>query len=180
LSAGQHVGTDSEPLPLLVSTSADGASTWSSRQLSSADGTGSGPSAWGLSGCTVRTDSRGTVYVFVELTNNRAIAGRPGQGANSPTSARDARVMFKSTDGGATWSNPLTLFSVTDTCELVDPLSLRCIMDGYTGARTDLGSAPSVDIANGAPTGADATNMIIDAWCDATGGVKHEQARVSW
>ena len=88
--------------------------------------------------------------------------------------------MFKSTDGGATWSKPQTLFLVTDNCEFVDPLSARCIMDGYAGARTDLGSAPAVDIANGAPTGADATNLIIDAWSDASGGVNHEQSLVSW
>jgi hypothetical protein len=179
-SAGQHAGTDSEPLPLIVSASADGGTSWTSRQLSPADSTGSGPSAWGLSGCAVRTDSRGTVYAFAELTNNRTIAGPPGHSANSPTSSQDAHVMFKSTDGGATWSKQLTLFSVTDTCEFVDPLSLRCIMDGYSGARTDLGSAPSVDIANGAPTGADATNLIIDAWSDASNGINHEQARVSW
>ena len=88
--------------------------------------------------------------------------------------------MFKSTDGGATWSQQLTLFPITDTCEFVDPLSTRCIMDGYTGARVDLGSAPSVDIANGAPDGTDATNVIIDTWSDAAAGLNHEQSLVSW
>src|SRR5207244_2131691 len=73
-----------------------------------------------------------------------------------------------------------TILSVTDICAGVDPLSGRCVLDGFTGARIGLASAPAVDIANGAPTGADATNLIIDAWPDGSAGVGHEQARISW
>jgi hypothetical protein len=179
-SDGQHAGTNNVPLPVIVSISTDGGSTWKSQQLSSADSSGQGPSVWGILPCAIRTDSDGTVYVFAEGIGNRAIAGPPpAHGVPVTASNQDTHLMWKSTDGGATWSRPRSLFSVTDTCEFVDTLSDRCIMDGQTGARNDIASAPAVDIANGAPTGTDATDLIVDAWTDSRLGVNHEQALVS-
>ncbi len=55
-----------------------------------------------------------------------------------------------------------------------DPVSGRIVFDGYAGTRTD--SFPSLSIANGAPTGADATNTIVLTWPD--GALNHEQALV--
>src|SRR5262245_11344447 len=51
----------------------------------------------------------------------------------------------------------------------------RCVGDGIAGARIDLAAAPSLDIANGAPSGEDATDQLVLAWSDGTGGQNHEK-----
>jgi hypothetical protein len=42
------------------------------------------------------------------------------------------------------------------------------VIDGVAGARSDLAVAPSVDIANGSPTGADATDRIVMSYVSGT------------
>src|SRR5206468_51650 len=115
--------------PLTVSVSADGGATWRTSQIQAADAGGNGQGGWGSSGCTIRTDSHGVAYLFAEMFENPNLSGLPTHGAH---------VMFKSFDGGAHWTKAKTLFRTTDPCSFVDPLSSRCVMDGYTGARTDL------------------------------------------
>jgi hypothetical protein len=109
-------------------------------------------------GCTIRTDSHGNVYVF-------------GVGTRGGTSFE---MMYKSTDGGAHFTGPALLAAAVDP-GVIDPVIGRPVMDGIAGARNDLAFAPSVDIANGAPTGTDATNQIVLTWADGAQGLNHEQ-----
>ena len=76
----------------------------------------------------------------------------------SPTAAAPGQIqMITSVDGGAHFSRPVNVFTASDTCNYVEPSIGRCVEDGVGGARSDLSPAPSVDIANGAPSGTDAT-----------------------
>ena len=144
------------PVPMMVYSSTDGGTTWTKRQVTSAVTNGISPqNGFGYSGCTIRTDSHGVVYLFAERFS------RSGPPNNS------AHVMFKSFDGGIHWTAGTVTAVVSDPCYFVDPIEGRCVMDGYAGARTDLAASPSVSIANGAPTGAKATNEIVNAWSDA-------------
>lgn len=159
------------PAPLMISVSSDGGDTWKTKQITPADSNGLGPTGFGLSGCTIRTDSHGVAYIFAEMFQNSTFVGLPTHGFH---------VMFKSLDGGEHWTHQQIVRQITDPCFFIDPVERRCVMDGFAGARTDLSAAPSVNIANGAPTGAGATNEIVDAWADATPGLNGEQARISW
>jgi hypothetical protein len=171
-SNGQHIGRGGTfPVPLTFSYSADGGSTWSTKQITPAGTSGSGPNLFGLSGCTIRTDSHGVVYVFAEMFENPTLVGLPTHGFH---------VMFKSTDGGRSFTKAQVIRQITDPCFFVDPVYGRCVLDGFAGARTDLSAAPSVDIANGAPTGAGATNEIVDAWADGGAALNADTAKLSW
>jgi hypothetical protein len=82
--------------------------------------------------------------------------------------------MYKSTNGGARFTGPKLLASAVDP-GVIDPVIGRPVMDGVAGARNDLAFAPSVDIANGAPAGTDATNRIVLTWADGAQGLNNEQ-----
>ena len=149
------------PQPLIVATSTDGGSTWTQKQVTSASNNPfNTKQGFGRSGCTVRTDSHGVVYVFADQFG----VGTPGH---------EAHIMIKSLDGGKTWTRPQIIGDVVNTCFSVqfDGTGFRCVMDGVAGARDDLSAAPSVDIANGAPTGAGATNEILRTWVDGRDAV---------
>jgi hypothetical protein len=72
------------------------------------------------------------------------------------------------------------LFQIIDECWFIDPISARCVLDGFAGARTEFAASASVDIANGAPSGAGATDEIVDSWADASEGLNNEKARIAW
>jgi hypothetical protein len=149
--------------PLNVTRSRDGGATWTETQVTPATNNISSRNGFGRSGCTVRTDSHGVVYVF------------DFQGGFDPITAAPGVIqMITSTNGGATWSRPRTVQTAYDGCNAFEPSIGRCVMDGVGGARDDLSPAPSVDIANGAPDGDGATDRIVMTWVDGRDGLNHE------
>jgi hypothetical protein len=160
---------NASPQPLLVATSRDGGDTWTQKQVTSASNNPFNvKQGFGRSGCTVRTDSSGVVYVLA----NKFVVGLPGQGSH---------LLIKSFDGGKNWTRPTDIGLAVDTCFATqfDGSGFRCVMDGVAGARDDLSSAPSIDIANGAPTGDGATDEIVRTWVDGRDGVNNEHVFVS-
>jgi hypothetical protein len=147
--------------PLVVATSADGGDTWTTKQVTPATNNTSSANGFGRSGCTIRTDSHGVAYVFAYQFDS----GTPGNGV---------QLLAKSFDGGQHWTRARPVLAATDLCNAFEPSIGRCVEDGIGGARDDLGPDPSVDIANGAPTGADATNRIVNSWADGRDGLNHE------
>jgi hypothetical protein len=156
--------------PLVVATSRNGGDTWTQKQVSAAHNVS--PKKWGQSGCTIRTDSNGVVYVFYEQFES-PFRFLPPQGTH---------FLVKSFDGGVSWTRPMALYRIVDPCFALsnDGSTLRCVEDGLAGARNDLAASPSVSIANGAPTGAGATNEIVNSWADGRDGLNHEHVLVSY
>jgi hypothetical protein len=148
---GQEKG-NAAPAPLMVATSHDGGDTWTLKQVSGAANNGQNNPP---DGCTVRTDSHGRAYVF-------------GVGTSAPNGHQAFEVMATSDNGGQTWSRPRPVSGPVTQPGLFDPAQGRPTVDGVAGARSDLAPAPSVDIANGAPTGADATNRIVMSYVSGT------------
>lgn len=130
------------PNPITVSSSSDGGDTWSSTQITNATNN----PTHGQQDCWVRTDSHGVVYVFWQAS--KANTGR-------------SIYLTRSFNGGKTFDQNQIVSSYTPT-GVFDPVSGGRTFDGVAGARD--GTFPTADIANGAPTGADATDEIVVAW----------------
>ena len=153
------------PLFPHVATSSDGGVTWTDRVV--APPVANAVHGYGQ-GCTVRTDSHGVAYAFF---THFAVGTTPGSGTHT---------MVKSFDGGRHWTQPVEILPMNDACYFVDRVSGRCVADGIAGARIDLAAMPSVDIANGAPTGQGATNELVDAWSDGRFGFNNEKSLLSY
>jgi len=153
---GQEKG-NAAPAPLMVASSDNGGDTWTLKQVSGAANNGQNNPP---DGCTVRTDSLGRAYVF-------------GVGTSAPNGHQAFEVMATSDNGGQTWSQARPVSGPVTQPGLFDPAQGRPTIDGVAGARSDLAPAPSVDIANGAPTGADATNRIVMSYVSGTIATPH-------
>ncbi|TML51753.1 MAG: exo-alpha-sialidase [Actinobacteria bacterium] len=134
------------PEPIVLNASSDGGNTWRTTQLSPAvDNNHNG----GRQDCAVNTDSSGTLYVFWDGFDKQA---------NS-----DAIYMIRSHDGGVHFERPARIVTHFVSSGIFDPVG-GFTNDGVAGARD--GSFPTVDIANGAPSGADASDEIVLAWTE--------------
>ena len=141
---GQEKG-NAAPAALQVAVSRDGGATWTQRQISAAANNGQRNPP---DGCTIRTDSLGNAYVF-------------GVGTVQSAGGQPFELMSVSHNGGATWSAQTPVVGPVHQPGIFDPVQGRPTIDGVAGARSDLAPAPSVDIANGAPTGSGATNHMV-------------------
>lgn len=142
---GQELSPKASPAPLLVAVSSDGGTTWTQHLISPAANNGERNP---MDGCTVRTDSKGNAYVF-------------GVGTSSSGGHLSFEFMSVSHNGGHNWSAQTPVAGPVNQPGVIDPVLGRPTIDGIAGARSDLAPGPSVDIANGAPTGADATDRIV-------------------
>ncbi len=153
------------PIQPTLAVSKDGGQTWTTHHAAPPVNS---PSEGYRLACTVRTDSRGGVYAFF----THFLGQFPSFNLDA------AQTIVRSTDGGDTWTEPVDFMPMNIGCYHVDTIGDRCTEEGPAGTANEPG--PSVTIANGAPTGRDATDEIVFAWADGRFGQNQEAALYSY
>ena len=159
---GQEKSPHATPAALQVAVSSDGGNTWTQHQISAAASNGQRNP---MDGCTIRTDSRGNAYLF-------------GIGTVQSAGGNSFELMSVSRNGGHGWSTPRAVVGPVHQPGIFDPVQGRPEIDGIGGARSDLAPAPSVDIANGAPTGSGASNRIVMSYVSSPAAGQPNSATV--
>lgn len=155
-------GQGGAPEPVLFARSSDGGDTWKQQQISQAANTGSGQGrSGGRQGCVVRSDSEGVVYVVWR----------------GSFKGEDVIWLTRSFNGGKNFDKARVV-AKTGTVGALDPVQGRFTFDGVAGSRTNEG--PTFDIANGAPTGANAPDILMLGWADGRQGLNNERALLSY
>jgi hypothetical protein len=146
----------SVPDPVVFARSTDGGNTWSTSQLSAAT---DNEQTGGRQACMIRTTSDGVVVIIW--------SGRSDTVVTKTSPIYEAR----SGDGGVHFEKPRVIANMTEIGQ-VDSVNGTYTMDGVAGART--WTYPAIDIANGAPTGAGATDRFVVTWSDDSIGPNQE------
>jgi hypothetical protein len=148
------------PEPVMFHRSTDGGGSWTTTQLSAAT---NNVQTGGRQGCAIRTDSTGRINVVWSGFDKQSNSG--------------VFYQVTSDNGGANFTRPQIIMATAGIGQL-DPVTGRSTIDGVAGSRTDV--FPSIDIANGAPSGMGAPNTIVLGWSDNRAGLDNEKAYVSY
>src|SRR5947209_14611430 len=108
---GQEKG-NAAPAPLQVAVSRDGGDTWTQHQISAAANNGQRNPE---DGCTIRTDSHGTAYVF-------------GVGTSPSNGKQSFELMSRSSNGGRTWSRFQPVAGPVTQPGVIDPVEGRPVI----------------------------------------------------